>query len=127
MRYIVQSSRSVNEISQLLQVGIEANGFGILHTHNLEDALAKKGITLGEACCIFEICNPKLAKEVLNRDMSMNMLLPCRISVYTDKGITYIGMIKPSALVQDSEHSQELLLIADIVEAVAKEIINEAK
>lgn len=126
MRYIVKSSKSVKEVAQRLKVGIAANGFGILHTHNLEDALDKKGITLGESCCIFEICNPKLAKEVLSRDMSMNMLLPCRISVYTDKGSTYIGIIKPSALLQDSEHSQELLLIADIVEAAAKEIINES-
>ena len=127
MRYIVQSSKSVKEVAKSLQAGIIANGFGILYTHNLEEALQEKGIELGEACCIFEICNPKLAKEVLSRDMSMNMLLPCRISVYTDQGITHIGMIKPSTLMHDSEHSQELLLIADIIEAMAKEIIDNSQ
>ncbi|EQA36555.1 PF03625 domain protein [Leptospira inadai serovar Lyme str. 10] len=28
----------------------------------------------------------------------MNMLLPCRVSVYSEKGKTRIGMIKPTAL-----------------------------
>jgi len=124
MQYIVESKKSIEDVASQLEKNIKAQGFGILHMHNLEETMHNKGVELGEACRIYEICNPKLAKEVLRIDMSMNMVLPCRISVYTQDGITKIGMINPSTLMQESKHSQELLLMADIVEAKAKEMIN---
>ncbi|MDF1880197.1 DUF302 domain-containing protein, partial [Sulfurimonas sp. MAG313] len=56
-----------------LESNIAEYGFGVLHIHNLEETMSKKGLVLGEACKIYEICNPKLAKEVLSKDMDMNM------------------------------------------------------
>lgn len=35
---------------------------------------------------------------MLGVDMSLNMLLPCRISIYADKGKTLLGMVLPTAL-----------------------------
>jgi len=124
VQYIIESKKNIEEVAKSLEENIQKAGFGILHMHNLEETMRNKGVELGEACRIYEICNPKLAKEVLSIDMSMNMVLPCRISVYTENKITKIGMINPSTLMQESKHVQELLLLADIVESQAKEIIN---
>jgi uncharacterized protein (DUF302 family) len=127
MQYIVESSKSIEEVAQKLEENIKANGFGVLHIHNLEETMHNKGIELGEACRIYEICNPKLAKEVMSEDMSMNMVLPCRISVYTDKGITKIGMINPSTLMKESSHADKLKDVALVVEKKAQEMINQSK
>jgi len=127
MQYIVNSSKNIEEVAQKLEENIKANSFGILHIHNLEETMHNKGIELGEACRIYEICNPKIAKEVMDEDMSMNMVLPCRISIYTDKGITKIGMLNPSTFMQESSHAANLKEVALLVEHKTKEIIDLSK
>ena len=60
-----------------------------------------KGIAFDEECKVFEVCNPAQAARVLSADMRLNMVLPCRISGFTEKGKTKIGLIKP---VQGKDH-----------------------
>lgn len=124
MQYIVESRKNIDEVVVSLEHNIKERGFGILHIHDLEETMRTKGINLGEFCRIYEVCNPKIAEQVLNEDMSMNMVLPCRISVYTDKGVTKIGMINPSTLIHESSHEDELKEIAKHVEEKVKTIIN---
>ena len=124
MQYIKESQKNIDEVTKSLEENIQAAGFGILHIHNLAQTMQNKGIELGEECRIYEICNPKLAKEVLSEDMSINMVLPCRISVYSDKGVTKIGMINPSTLLQESSHGKNLQRVANEVEKKAQNIIN---
>jgi len=124
MQYIVESRKNIDEVVVSLEHNIKEGGFGILHIHDLEETMQTKGINLGECCRIYEVCNPKIAEQVLNEDMSMNMVLPCRISVYTDKGVTKIGMINPSTLIHESSHEDELKEIAKLVEEKVKTIIN---
>jgi hypothetical protein len=49
----------------------------------------------GEQRKVFVVCDPQQAAKVLGADMRLNMALPCRISVFTDKGTTKIELIKP--------------------------------
>ena len=124
MHYIIKSKKNIDEVAANLETNITQNGFGILHMHNLQETMHDKGVELEEACLIYEICNPLIAKEVLNEDMSMNVVLPCRISLYTDKGETKVGMITPSTLMHESSHEEELKKIALSVEDKIKKIIN---
>jgi len=124
MHYIIESQKNIDEVAKRLVNNIQKNGFGVLHVHNLEETMNNKGVELGESCLIYEICNPLIAKEVLSEDMSMNMVLPCRISLYTDQGETRIGMITPSTLMHESSHEEELKKIALTVEEKIKKIIN---
>jgi len=98
MKYIVETEKTVEQAVFDLQEAVKKHNFGILHIHNLQETLRKKGVDFPNECQILEICNPQKAKEVLTDDMSMNMVLPCRISVYSEEGKTKIGMIKPKAL-----------------------------
>ncbi len=127
MKYIVQSPKSVEEAVSDLQAAVVRHGFGVLHIHNLQETMRKKGVDFPNACQILEICNPQKAKEVLVEDMDMNMALPCRVSVYSEKGKTRIGMIKPTAMLGLLSGSQAMAAIAREVEAVIVEMINEAK
>ena len=43
-----------------------------------------------EECRVLEVCNPRQAAAVLSSDMRLNMALPCRLSVYTESGVTKI-------------------------------------
>lgn len=127
MKYIVKSNKTIDQASADLQEAVTDHGFGVLHIHNLKETMNKKGVEFTNECQIFEICNPQKAKEVLNDDMSLNMALPCRISVYQDDGETKIGMIRPKALLASLSDSDSLLKVADEVERISIEIIEQAK
>ena len=95
MKYIVETQKTIEQAATDLAQAVADNKFGVLHIYDLKETLKSKGIEFENECRIFEICNPVKAKEVMTEDMSMNMALPCRISVYQEGGKTLIGMIKP--------------------------------
>jgi len=127
MKYIVTTSKTVDEVCNALETIVPAHKFGIIATHNLKATMAKKGVEFEPEVRIFEICNPMKAKAVLTEDMSLNMALPCRISVYQQDGETHIGMIKPAAMLKQLNDSPALAAVAEEVEKISMAIINEAK
>jgi len=60
---------------------------------DLGATLRSKGLAFDEECKVFEVCNPGQAAKVLSIDMRLNMALSCRISVFTEKGKTKLGLI----------------------------------
>jgi len=127
MKYIVETTKSVDQAVIDLQEAVKKYKFGVLHIHNLQETMKKKGVDFPNQCHILEICNPQKAKEVLEDDMEMNMALPCRVSVYTDKGKTKIGMIKPTALLASLSQSESLKKVAEEVEEKIIQMIGAAR
>jgi uncharacterized protein (DUF302 family) len=92
MYYIVETDKSFESAVNDLEVAVKKHGFGVLHVHDLGTTLRTKGIEFEDQCKVFEICNPMQAAKVLSIDMRLNMALPCRISVFTEKSKTNIGL-----------------------------------
>ena len=126
MKYVVETNKSVEQAVADLCACVKDHKFGVLHIHNLRETLKKKGVEFGENCQILDICNPQKAKDVLSEDMDMNMALPCRVSVYSNKGKTNIGMIKPAAMLKMMSDSPFLAQLADDVEKEIIQMIDEA-
>ena len=59
--------------------------------------------------------------------MRLNMALPCRISVYTDKGKTKIGLITPVKMLSSLSHDAALVPVAKEVEKKTIQMIDDAK
>lgn len=128
MKYIAETNKSIGQAVQDLEAAVKANGFGILHTYDLKETLKTKGIDLPQECRIFEICNPKQAATVLAEDMDINMALPCRISVWENKGgKVKIGMIPPKEMLETLSNSPVLKDVATQVEEKMKAMIQAAK
>ena len=127
MQYVVETSKSAEQAATDLEAAVKKHNFGVLHVHNLRETLKNKGFDLPNECRILEICNPQQAIGVLTEDMSMNMALPCRISVYEEGGKTKIGMIKPTTLLASLSQSKVLMGIAEEVERKTIQMIEEAK
>ena len=126
MYYIVPTAKSADEAARDLEAAVRNHGFGVLHVFDLKETLTKKGHPLGPQCRIFEVCNPQQAANVLQRDIRVNMALPCRISVFEDGGITKIGTILPAEILRALSHDRALAEIAESVEATIKTIVDEA-
>jgi len=127
MYYIVETEKSFNQASTDLDLAVKRLGFGVLHVHDLGSTLRSKGIAFEEECKVFEVCNPGQAAKVLSTDMRLNMALPCRISVFTDKGKTKIGLIKPAQMLSTLSQDAALVQVAKEVEEKTIQMVDEAK
>jgi len=127
MYYIVETDKTFDQASEDLDAAVKRNGFGVLHVHDLGNTLRSKGISFDEQCKIFEVCNPAQAAKVLATDMRLNMALPCRISVFTEKGTTKIGLIKPAEMLASLSEDPELTQVAKEVEEKTRLMVDEAK
>lgn len=127
MYHIVQTNKSFERASSDLDEAVKRNGFGVLHIHDLGATLRSKGISFDEQCRVFEVCNPAQAAKVLSTDMRLNMALPCRISVFTEKGETKIGLIKPEQMLATLSSDASLAAVAKEVELKTMLMVDEAK
>jgi len=127
MYYIVDSAKSIDQASTDLEAAVKRHGFGVLHVHDLGTTLRSKGIAFDEQCKVFEVCNPAQAAKVLSADMRLNMALPCRISVFTEKGRTKIGLIKPAAMLATLSDDPALAQVAQEVEGKTMRMVDDAK
>jgi hypothetical protein len=50
----LSTEQSVTEAAASLQVAVEANRFGVMHIHNLQETMLKKGVDFNRECLIFQ-------------------------------------------------------------------------
>ena len=98
MLFKLSTDKSLSEAAVALQAAVQGNGFGVMQVHNLRETMTKKGVGFGRECLIFEVCQPQQAKKVLEENMSISTMLPCRISLYEEGGKTILASLKPTAL-----------------------------
>ncbi|MDI1301886.1 MAG: DUF302 domain-containing protein [bacterium] len=127
MYYIVETEKTFEQAAADLGAAVTRLGFGILHVHDLGATLRSKGIAFAEECRVLEVCNPAQAAKVLSIDMRLNMALPCRISVYTEKGRTRLGLIKPAQMLTALSQDAALLEVAREVEEKTMQMIDAAR
>ena len=127
MFYIVESSKSFYEAGFDLEPVVQRLGFVILNTHDLSETLRRKGIALDDDCQVFEVCNYRQAEKMLAIDMRFSLLVPWRISIFTDNGATRIGLIRPTPIQQGLLDHPELARIAREIEEKMIQIVDEVR
>lgn len=127
MYYIVETDKSFEQAATDLEAAVKRHNFGVLCVHDLGATLRSKGVAFDEQCKIFEICNPQQAAKVLSADMRLNMALPCRISVFSEKGRIKIGLIKPVQMLSSLSQDPSLMQVAQEVEDKTIQMVNEGK
>ncbi|MBI4830247.1 MAG: DUF302 domain-containing protein [Candidatus Lindowbacteria bacterium] len=125
MLYTTESKRAIDEVGQRLEEAAKKRKFGVLTVHNLKETMKKKGVEFQKEVRIYEVCNPQQAKKVLEAEPMISTALPCRISVYEDKGKVKISTIKPTVQLA-AFGRKDLEPVAKEVEDTMIEIMNEA-
>lgn len=98
-------------------------GFGILTTIDVEAKFKEKlGIEFGKYI-ILGACNPKLAHEVLTKEVDAGLLLPCNLIVREADDGVYVSVILPSMMMGVME-SDELEGVASIAESKLMKAVN---
>jgi uncharacterized protein (DUF302 family) len=121
----LSTEKSVAEAAAALQAAVQANHFGVMQVHNLKETMEKKGVNFERECLIVEVCQPQQAKKVLEQNMSVSTALPCRISIYEERGKTILATLKPTTLLA-MFNTPRLEAVAQEVEDTIVTIMKEA-
>ena len=96
--YTVKTSRNIDETITILNTNLKKIGFGVLETLDFKKILSEKGLEFPKEYRLLEVCNANLAKQVLDTNPDLGLLLPCTIAVYQKDNEKYISLAKPTSL-----------------------------
>ncbi|WP_321477164.1 DUF302 domain-containing protein [uncultured Paludibaculum sp.] len=125
MLYEKLSEKTMDEIDLSLRDSAGRHSFGVLHVHDLHQAMKNKGVDYAGQCSVFEVCNPRHAKRVLESDPAVSSMLPCRISVYETSDGLMLSTILPSAMM-GMFSDPAIQTVAAEVETALKAMIDES-
>ena len=124
--YIVKTQKSIDEIIQDITSKLSEIQFGVLGILDFKEIFAKKGIEYPNQYKLLEVCNPMAAKQALDSDPNIGLLLPCTIAVYEKEGEHYISLAKPTVLLSVASNT-ELESMGKEIEIKLIEVIEKVK
>ncbi len=71
----------------------DAKEFGLMMKKHypFSKNLPANGFEIKEYASVFELCKPSVAADLLNTQPELNVLMPCRISVFEKDGVSYVS------------------------------------
>lgn len=86
----------LDAVGKRLEDSVKARNFGVIGVLDLQAKMKEKGVPFESPCRIYEVCNPHKAKLALENDMRISTALPCRISLYAERGQVKLAALLPS-------------------------------
>ncbi|EWS61563.1 MAG: DUF302 domain-containing protein [Aquincola sp.] len=119
----VVCDRPFDEVALQLEGSIVANDLGILQVHDFRRLLQAKGMSLEHNCRVYEVCNPRLTAQLIDIDPGLAHVLPCRISMHDQGGVTTVTTPMPSALMTEFSHAANVARLARTFEAGLQRVL----
>jgi len=96
--HTIKTQKSVDDVITTLTEDLKEIGFGVLEILDFKKILSEKNVELSNNYRLMEVCNPNLAKQVLEANPDLGLLLPCTIAVYQKDNENYISLARPTSL-----------------------------
>ena len=112
--YTVKTQKSTDNTIEEITSNLTKIKFGVLGTLDFKEIFAKKGIDFPNEYKLLEVCNPVAAKQALDSDPDIGLLLPCTIAIYEKDDENYISLARPTVLLSVAQNTG--------LEAMGKEI-----
>jgi len=124
--HTVKTEKSINNAITDLTKNLKEIGFGVLETLDFKKILTEKGLEFADNYKLMEVCNPHLAKQVLESNPDLGLLLPCTIAVYQKDNENFISLAKPTSLLSMAS-DKNLKFSGEEIENGLIKIIDKAK
>lgn len=116
--YKVESKKSLINAVNDLKDSLSEYKFGVLWELDFKEKLKEKGVDINHDIIILEVCNPKRAKNLIEKNVEVAFFLPCKVVVYEQNNTVFMGMINPIELINYLEDSR----LIDEAKAVGNDI-----
>ena len=124
--YTREVQRPYAEVMEAVKKAAQEQGFRVSNVHDIAASLRKDGLDRSPVASV-EVCNSKLAHQVLQADPRMASLMPCRIAVYqTGQNSTAVSMVLPSKLMTMFPPKPQVQEAATQVDNAMKAIVDAA-
>ena len=101
------AEKSLTAVSAALQLAVAANHFVITQMHDLHETMTHIGGEVVRQCLVFEVGRSQ-EEKVVERNPSIFSVLPCRIFMYQEDNRTVLATLKPTTLLAEMFHTQQL-------------------
>ena len=91
MIFIHKPTLSIKDIESRLEEDSSSFGLMLKKHFPFSKNLPQNGFEIKEYASVFELCRGSVAAKLLNTQPELNILMPCRISVYEKDGETYVS------------------------------------
>ena len=112
--YTVKTQKNLDTVIEEITAHLSEIKFGVLGILDFKEIFAKKGVDYSHQYKLLEVCNPISAKQALDSDPNIGLLLPCTIAIFEKEGENYISLAKPTKLLSIASNKQ--------LESMGKEI-----
>ena len=124
--HTVKTEKSIDNAITDLTKNLKEIGFGVLETLDFKKILSDKGLEFANNYKLMEVCNPHLAKQVLEANPDLGLLLPCTIAVYQKNDENFISLARPTSLLSIAS-DDNLKISGEEIENGLIKIIEESK
>jgi len=124
--YTVKTQKNIDKVIEEITSKLSEIKFGVLGTLDFKEIFAKKGIDYPHEYKLLEVCNPQAAKQALDSDPNIGLLLPCTIAVYEKDDQNFISLAKPTTLLAVASNTA-LESMGKEIEAKLIEVIDNSK
>ena len=122
--YTKTTIKPFDEIVASIEKNIAENELRVLHIHNVQQTFADKGVAF-IPYKIIEVCNVKYAKQALDADRLVGLMMPCPIAVWYENEVTTVSTMLPSAIAEFFP-GKELDKFACELEVILKRVIDKS-
>ena len=126
MSYYFNKKVSTKDFQQAIDqvsTALKEEGFGILSTINMQDALKNKLDVDFRKYTILGACNPSFAFKALQHEDKVGLLLPCHVLVEQyDSGTIEVAIIDPITMMSPLSN-KDLSHLADEISIKLKKVI----
>ncbi len=104
----VVSIGSFDEVAANLEAAIEGSGLEIVHVHEVDRLLEQRGRSPGFRCRTYEVWSAALASDLLEYDADLGHVLPCRITLHDQGGVTTVVAPLPRQVMAEFSHATQV-------------------
>jgi len=124
--YTVKTQKAIDNAIEEITSNLTKIKFGVLGTLDFKEIFAKKGIDFPNEYKLLEVCNPVAAKQALDSDPDIGLLLPCTIAVYDRDEQNYVSLARPTVLLSVAQNT-DLEAMGKEIESKLIKVIDDSK
>lgn len=104
--YTIKTEKTIDKTIEDIITNLKEIGFGVLGILDFKAILQKKGLDYKEEYRLLEVCNPGAAKQALESDPEIGLLLPCTIAIYQKNKENFISLARPTSLLANIKNNR---------------------